>query len=82
MQRNKLFQLSREEALGRGRQQVSKFVDRASSRAVPAGHAWHPFDAVVGKSERSGGSRPGRGMLCDRNEMIVIGDHTIAVEEV
>lgn len=82
MQLNTLFQLSMEEALGLGRQQVSKFIDRASSRAVPAGHAWHPFDELVRKSELSDGGRLGRIMLRDRHEMIVIGDHTIAVEEV
>jgi hypothetical protein len=40
MQLNKLLQLSMEEALGLGRQQVSKFVDRASSRVVPSVHEW------------------------------------------
>ena len=35
-------------------------------------------DVVVDSSD---GGRPGRVMLRDRNEMIVIGDHTIAVEE-
>ena len=49
MQLNKLFQLSMEEALGLSRQQVSKFVDRASSRVVPSGHGWHPFDELVRK---------------------------------
>lgn len=49
MQLNKLLQLSMEEALGLGRQQVSKFVDRASSRVVPSGHEWRPFDALVRK---------------------------------
>ncbi|NWF71531.1 MAG: hypothetical protein HXY51_00600 [Nitrospirae bacterium] len=42
-----------DEMLGLSRQQVSKFVDRASSRAVPAGHAWKPFAELVRKSELS-----------------------------
>lgn len=49
MQLNKLFQLSMEEALGLSCQQVSEFVDRASSRVAPSGHEWHPFDELVRK---------------------------------
>lgn len=49
MQLNKLFQLSMEEALGLSRQQVSKFVDRASSRVAPSGHEWRPFAELVRK---------------------------------
>ena len=81
MQLNTLFQLSMEEVLGVSRQQVQKFVDRASSRTAPGSHAWRSAipDVVVDFSD---GGRLGRVMLRDRIETIVIGDHTIAVEEV